>query len=488
MAPAGPDHPSAGGRLRRSRVGVRGRVFGWYAALLVVAALASLFLQRQVLMSQANRDLSGELAEEARQLEERLRQGADPATREPWPDLRTALDSYLGRTLPEEGEAFITLLGAELHRDDQGLTNLPPVRALLEDWGALDRTRTGEVGTARGTLRHLAVPIRYQDQEATFVVTIFTGRHTKPIADALRVGATVWISIVAVASLVAWLLAGHILRPIRDLTEAAEEINETDLSRRIAGGSEDEIGRLSATFNRMLDRLEAAFASQRAFIDTTGHELRTPLTVARGHLELLKDDPSDVDDCVDLVTEELDRMARLVSDLLMLARLERPGFLEPEEYALEALTRRAYEKVRTLGERDWRLEAVGQATLYADPQRLTQLVLILGENAMHYADPSSPITMGSEADDHVARIWVADYGPGVAEEDYERIFTTYGRGEEGAGRREGLGLGLSIARRIAEAHGGSLALDRAYNDGARFVATIPTAGSKHSTPRKVTNE
>jgi signal transduction histidine kinase len=110
------------------------------------------------------------------------------------------------------------------------------------------------------------------------------------------------------------------------------------------------------------------------------------------------------------------------------------------------------------------------------------------ENAMHYADPSSPITMGSEADDHLARIWVADHGPGVAAEDYERIFTTYGRGEEGASRREGLGLGLSIARRIAEAHGGSLDLDRAYKDGARFVATIPTAAASAQRRGKVTNE
>ena len=135
-----------------------------------------------------------------------------------------------------------------------------------------------------------------------------------------------------VASAAAWLIAGHILRPVRDVAETARSITETDLSRRIPSSSRDgdELGDLVQTVNGMLDRVEAAVQAQRRFTDDAGHELRTPITIVRGHLEVLDpNDPDDVVSTVALVDDELDRMNRMVSDLLLLARAEQPSFCAP---------------------------------------------------------------------------------------------------------------------------------------------------------------
>jgi methyl-accepting chemotaxis protein len=334
------------------RLGIRGRVFVWYVALLVLAAVGSLLLQRQLLMHQANRALDEETTEEVRQLQVRIEQGQDPSTLKPWPDVESAFDSFLTRTVPEVDEGFITFVEGRLHRDDQRIMDLPEIRHLSTEWSQLPDSRTGRAETSRGAIRYRATPIRHAGQDGTFVATILEERQTGPIATAMRVGAIVWISVLAVASVLAWMLIGRLLRPVGDLTDTAEEINETDLSRRIPVRTEDELGRLTRTFNAMLDRLESAFRTQKEFIDVTSHELRTPLTVARGQVELLKMDPSDLEDTVDVVLEELDRMARLVNDLLLLARAERPGFLELENVDLAELTTRAFDKARTLSDRD----------------------------------------------------------------------------------------------------------------------------------------
>jgi two-component system, OmpR family, sensor kinase len=128
--------------------------------------------------------------------------------------------------------------------------------------------------------------------------------------------------VLLLGSLLAWRLAGRVADPVTALTRTARAISETDLSRRIPVRGRDEVAQLAATFNEMLERLERAFGSQRRFLDDAGHELRTPLTIVRGHLELLEDDPVERRETVALVMDELDRMGRIVNDLLLLAKRE----------------------------------------------------------------------------------------------------------------------------------------------------------------------
>lgn len=123
---------------------------------------------------------------------------------------------------------------------------------------------------------------------------------------------------------IGWAVAGRILAPVRPVRRAAAQLTEQDLTRRIPVQGRDDIALLAETFNAMLDRLERAFAAQRQFVDDAGHELRTPITIVRGHLELMGDDPAEQAETIRLVTDELDRMSRIVEDLLLLAKAERP--------------------------------------------------------------------------------------------------------------------------------------------------------------------
>jgi signal transduction histidine kinase len=282
-------------------------------------------------------------------------------------------------------------------------------------------------------------------------------------------------------------VAGRILRPIREVTLTARAIGDTDLSGRIDVEGDDEIAELASTFNAMLDRLESAFATQRQFLDDAGHELRTPITVVSGHLELLGDDPDERRETIALVTDELDRMSRIVNDLLLLAKLDRPGLLRPEVIAVEPFTAELFAKARTLDRAGpgattpapaprpsrWHLDQTAEVTLVADPQRLTQAVMNLARNAVEHAGPGASIRMGSAARNGHVEFWVADDGAGIAEDQRSTIFDRFSRGGDGLRRSDGAGLGLAIVKAVAEAHAGSVALESRPGEGARFTVAIP---------------
>ena len=229
---------------------------------------------------------------------------------------------------------------------------------------------------------------------------------------------------------------------------------------------------LSTTFNAMLDRLDAAFSTQRRFLDDAGHERRTPITIVRGHLELLGDDPVEREETVALATDELDRMARLVDDLLTLAKAERIDFLQRGLLELGTLTDELTAKAVALAERSWTLDARGEESLVADRQRVTQGVMQLAENAARHAQPGDGIGIGTSIDGAEVRLWVRDTGPGVPPGQERRIFERLVRGA-GTARRESSGLGLAIVTAIAEAHGGRVELTAPRQGGALFAIVLP---------------
>jgi two-component system OmpR family sensor kinase len=172
------------------------------------------------------------------------------------------------------------------------------------------------------------------------------------------------------------------------------------------------------------------------------------------------------------VTDELDRMSRFVDDLLLLAKAERPDFLDPRTIRLDDFTREVLAKAEGLGDRDWMLDETSERVVVADPQRLTQAVANLADNAVHHTAEGDEIGIGSAVDGDRARIWVRDTGAGVAAGDRERIFERFQRGR-GTRRYEGSGLGLAIVKAIAEAHGGAVALQSEQGAGARFEIAFP---------------
>ncbi|MEJ2579258.1 MAG: HAMP domain-containing sensor histidine kinase, partial [Kineosporiaceae bacterium] len=218
-----------------------------------------------------------------------------------------------------------------------------------------------------------------------------------------------------VVGLIGWLVAGRLLRPLRLLRDAAEHISHTDLSLRIPVSGHDDVNELTRTVNAMLDRLQAAFETQQTFLDDAGHELRTPLTIVQGHLEVLDTgDPTEVAETRTLVLDELDRMRRLVDDLTVLAKSRRPGFLRPAPVDLDRLLDGIAGKAAALGPRHWQVDARPGVPAVADPQRLTQALLQLADNAVRHTGPGDEIGLGAELDASGGlRLWVRDTGTGV---------------------------------------------------------------------------
>jgi signal transduction histidine kinase len=458
-------------------------VLGLFVALVAAATLAGLIVQRAVLLGRLDREVDSALEQERAELQS-LAAGTNPSTGLPFGgDVRAIIDTFLRRNLPLEGEAYFTFIDGTAHASTPAPVRLDLDPAVATRWTSITEGERGRLSTAAGPVRYLAVPLRFEGRtEGVFVVANFLRDERDEIELSVRVAAAVAAGILVIATAVAWFVAGRLLRPVRQLTEAAEAITDTDLERRIPVDGNDEIARLAQRFNEMLDRLAAGFAAQRAFVDDASHELRTPITIVRGHLELMGDDPDERRDTVALVTEELDRMTRIVEDLLLLAKAEQPDFVRLEGVDVAELTSDLLAKVRGLADRDWRLDACASGEVEADPQRLTQAMLNLARNATEHTPPAAEIAIGSGWSGDELRLWVRDTGPGIDPADRDRIFDRFARGRSGRRRSDGAGLGLAIVRSVAEAHGGRVELDSRPGHGATFTIVLP-AGAVRPTAR-----
>jgi signal transduction histidine kinase len=453
----------------------RGRILAAFVTLLAFSTLLSVLAIRQLLLVRTADRVDAALTQEVEEFRT-LVSGNNPADGTPFGGrLRLIFDTFFERNVPGEGETLIAYVDGERHRTESSARGgAVPESAVPSRWAGLAVSERGDVDTAVGTVRYLAVPVEGNaGVRGVFVVAASLTSERQEVEDAVRLAALVLLSVLLIASVLAWLVAGRVLAPLRLLADTARSIGETDLTRRIPVSGRDEIADLSRTFNAMLDRLEAAFQTQRRFVSDASHELRTPITIVRGHLELLGDDPDERRETIALVTDELDRMSRFVDDLLLLARAERDDFLRVAEVELGALTDELLDKAVALGDRRWQLEGRGEAVLVADRQRLTQAVMGLAQNAVQHTAPGDPIWIGSEVDHDEARLWVRDTGPGVAPEDQERIFARFARASASRRRSEGAGLGLAIVRAIAEAHGGRVGLSSRPGVGATFAVIIP---------------
>ena len=463
----------------RIRPGFRLRVLGSFALLLALALLAGLFLQRAFLLRTLEQDIEAALRQERTELET-LARGRNPLTGERFnDDVRAIFDTFLSRNVPEEGETYIAFVDGTPYKTTPAPIRLDADPELVDLWGSLGSGKGGVIESEAGPVHYLAVPLRYEGEaRGVFVIANFSAGERTEIERAVQVEAVVSGLVLLVVTLIAWFVAGRLLRPVRDLTETAEAITESDLTRRIPVEGDDEISRLAATFNDMLERLETAFTAQRTFIDDAGHELRTPITIIRGHLDVMSDDPEDRAETMALVSDELDRMARIVDDLLLLAKAEQPDFLRLEPVELSDLTTELLVKSRALGERSWQLDACAEGTIPIDPQRVTQAVLNLARNAVEHTAEGAEIGIGSAWVEDDVHIWVRDTGIGVSDTERERIFDRFARGRYGR-RSEGAGLGLAIVTTIAEAHGGRVALDSNVGEGTSFSLILP--GSRPTT-------
>jgi signal transduction histidine kinase len=396
----------------------------------------------------------------AREIALELRRGAEPT-------LTTAGD-------PEE--AFVQVLGA----DGSVVVSSPNVEGLaaLVTPAPGDSTTIDDVPFEEG-------PFLVASAGATTSqgpVTVVVGRSLEGVAEAARaVTASLVFGTPLLALLVGvvtWRTVGRALAPVERMRGEVEAISATELHRRVPDPpGNDEIARLAATMNRMLERLEQAQARQRRFVSDASHELRSPVASIRQHVELSLTHPetADLEGLAEVVLEENLRLQRIVEDLLLLSRIDE-GTLRLREEPVDLDDLVLDEAARLRASTGLRIDAerVSAGRVRGDRERLGRLVRNLAENAARHARSAVALSVGHDGEGVI--LAVEDDGPGIPTTERERVFERFVRLDEARERDAGgSGLGLAIVREVARLHGGSATASEARLGGARLEVRLPAA-------------
>jgi signal transduction histidine kinase len=336
------------------------------------------------------------------------------------------------------------------------------------------RTVDGSRLGLSGQLRVIGEPAGTAEEPQTVLVAMALSEvesSVQVVRTALLIGAPL---LVAGFAVVCWSLVGSALRPVAALRRGAEEITATRPAGRLpVPAAEDEVRRLAVTLNDMLDRLERSSARQRSFVADAAHELRSPLTAIRAQLEVARAHPGDADwsqTATDALVD-VERLSRLVDDLLVLARIEDGGHRpRPESVDLGQIADDVV--ARTVSDVALRRSGDDEVAVLGEVDALTRVVSNLVDNAARHARTGVTIDVRRQPGDGV-RLTVADDGPGIPAEDRTRVFERFTR-LDGARSRDagGSGLGLSIVRELVRAYGGDVRLED-NGPGLRAVVTLP---------------
>jgi signal transduction histidine kinase len=280
-----------------------------------------------------------------------------------------------------------------------------------------------------------------------------------------------------VALVTSQIVAHGMTSPLREMTATARAMAKGDYSRRVRATSHDEVGQLAAAFNSMAEDLQAADRQRRELIANVSHELRTPITALQAVLENIIDGVAD-QDTLKTALGQTERLGRLVTELLDLSRIDAGVLpLHRAQIALSDLVDEVVAEVHVsavAAGRDVRFESSVPpgAVVYADRERLHQVLVNLLDNAVRHSPTGSPVTVSAEVGPGGCAIEVRDCGPGIAPADRERVFERFTRGGRATGG--GTGLGLAIAQWVVELHGGTIAaLDSMV--GCRIRVTLPAS-------------
>jgi len=340
-----------------------------------------------------------------------------------------------------------------------------------------------------GDVRAIALPRRVGRGVIVIGAVHRLHAHRRLLAE-LRLAMGLGIPMLLVlASLGGFWLARKSLRPVAAMTERAAHISATTLHERLpVADARDELGRLATVFNDLLARVERAFEQQRQFMADASHELRTPVAIVSGEAELAlsRDDrsPEELRAALAAIREETLGLQHIVDDLFLLARAHAgERLLSPSEMYLGDLCAECVRSVRSLALRKQltvRYSGGDEMAMQGDEALLRRLLLNLLDNAIKYTPAGGRVSVGAAHVDASYVVDVEDTGPGIPDDMRVRLFDRFfrgGRAREAGDPVTGAGLGLSIARWIAEAHGGTLTLARSDATGSMFRLTLPALGA-----------
>ncbi|HTZ47279.1 MAG TPA: ATP-binding protein [Verrucomicrobiae bacterium] len=379
----------------------------------------------------------------------------------------------------------LDLFGSDTHKDP------------WEEHGFSPEVFRGLVGSAGGppsTVRegkdgYRMIGKRFEASGRIYTLLVLQSLHgQKRMMGGIR-STFLWAIPVALllASAGGYFLARKSLAPIVAMASEARSIGAANLQQRLPVANErDELGNLAQTFNQLLARLEAAFDQQRRFMADASHELRTPVAILRGEAEVTlaqpERSPDDYRETLGILQQEAQRLGHIIEDLFTLARADAGQYpLTLKEAYLDEIAEEALVRTRSLAlAKKIMLRPAIQPDLpiHADTALLGRMLLNLLDNAIKYSPCGSTVSLACGRDGDRYIISVTDNGPGIPQELQSRVFDRFFRADKTRSRGEsgetgGAGLGLSIARWIAEAHHGSLVLARCEASGSTFTASLP---------------
>lgn len=367
------------------------------------------------------------------------------------------------------------------------LTNQPFDSLGIQSGTPIFRSTNLDTSVGSLHLRVYTVPLAIGDGER--LIGILQVATSLSVVDAtqrlllvvLVVGALISMSVAALAG---WISTRQALAPLDGVTQVALQITRADdLSRRIPyqGPAEDEVGQLINAFNQTLGRLENLFNTQRRFLADVGHELRTPLTVIRGNVDLMRRMDCMDEESMESIGGEVERLTRLVGDLLLLAQAESGKLpLHKQVVEMDTILFEVLHQMRILAKDrlQLRLGNIDQVLVCGDADRLKQVLVNLIGNAINYTPAGGEVVVGLGKEAQRARITVTDNGPGIPAEDLPHIFERFYRGEKSRTRQKngkGYGLGLSIAYWIVRNHDGWIEVTSQKDIGTTFSVSLPLA-------------
>ena len=478
---------------------VQTRVLLLYISAMLGLTAIAVPIFRYMLFESIDQRVRGDLREELIEFQDEYDEWVTEENPTP-SDLQSFIDDFLMEGVPEDDNYHIFILDKQFYMSNP--SNLPELidedSELMQYWRDLENSdQTDEIKSSNAVLLDAAAPIITRGEKdsndpqvgnvlykvvalkineqhyGSFVVAHLTAGERAEALTGVYIFAQVAFGVVISSFFVAWLGTRQLFAPVRSLATAARSIGEANLSQRLEVHGKGELADLASTFNSMMNRLENAFESQRNFVNDASHELRTPITIIQGHLELMGDDPAEQEETLELVMDELDRMARFVNDLILLAKSERPDFLQLETIDVESFTNETYQKAVALAPRNWQLQMQNKGKMVGDRQRLAGALINLINNAVQHTKENDTIEIGVAIEQGKVSFWVRDTGEGITKKDQARIFERFARAANSYRRSEGAGLGLSITKAIIEAHGGHVELTSQVEQGATFTLVMP---------------
>jgi len=461
---------------------IRLKLTFWYTALLTLTCLLLGGLSYGLLSYSLNRDIDYALRGIADVLETTVQRRADrilPA------EIDDIFRQFFGFSPLERHIDFFNPSGQRQPREnrEKSVLEIPLSESALQAAAQGQQVFETIEGDQAPALRVLTTPVM---DNGRVVNVVRVGMSLENMQQTKKRFLLIMAGLLPVSLLLSggggWLLAGRALRPIDHMTRSANKISAEHLNQRlVVSGSEDELDRLAGTINDMLDRIDGTLQEMRRFSADASHELQTPLTILKGEIEvalLKRRTPSEYERVLHSCLEEIERINKLVEGLLLLARADGGALkLDLQPVDMAQLTRKLCSQLHSLARQhdvELRHTALNSVVVDGDELQLQRMLMNLLDNGIKYSPAGGRVSVSVEKVEKSAVLRVDDSGAGFSPGEVEKIFDRFHRAPQARQRdSRGSGLGLSIARSIALAHGGDIKAESEPGSGTTFTVTLP---------------